>query len=99
MNTLESQSMMALIVWSVGSYQQGDDHFKANHLDTALENYKLLKNYIMCNEQYLREKENYKNDGSAKTPLLNANRRFNRARKKLFDFVKEKNETLRDLKS
>ena len=92
MTTIESQSLMALIVWSIGSYQQGDDHFKTNHLDTALENYKLLKNYIWCNEKYIEEKENYKNDGSEKTPLLNAHRRFKRARKKLFDFVAEQDQ-------
>jgi hypothetical protein len=89
MITIESQSLMALIVWSFGSYQQGDDHFKKNHLDTAIENYKLLKDYIRSNEQYLTEKENYKNDGSEKTPLLNAHRRFKRARKKLIDFIAE----------
>lgn len=89
MKSVESQSLMALIVWSIGSYQQGNDHFKTNHLETALENYKLLKNYIFCNEKYIEEKESYKNDGSEKTPLLNAHRRFKRARKKLIDFVAE----------
>lgn len=92
MTTTESQSLMALIVWSTGSYQQGYDHFKANHLDTALENYNLLLNYITCNEEYLREKENFKKDGSVKTPLVNAQRRFNRARKKLLEFVAEQNQ-------
>jgi len=91
MITIESQSLMALIVLSIGSYQQGYDHFKANHLDTALENYKLMKNYIACNEEYLREKEYFKKDGSVKTPLINAQRRFNRARKKLLEFVAEQN--------
>ena len=62
MITIESQSLMALIVWSIGSYQQGDDHFKANHLDTALENYKLLKNYITFNEGYLIKKEKIKSN-------------------------------------
>ena len=91
MRPIESQSLMALIVWSIGSYQQGDDHFKDNHLENALENYKLLKNYIICNEKYIEEKESFKQDGSTKTPLVNAQRKFKEARKKLFDFVAEQN--------
>lgn len=94
MHNIESQSLMALIVWSIGSYQQGDDHFKYNHLDNAIENYNLLKNYIRCNEKYIEEKENFKQDGNTKTPLLNAQRRFKQARKKLFDFVEKQNRKL-----
>jgi hypothetical protein len=82
---------MALIVWTIGIYQQGDAHFKINHLDTALENYNFFKEYIICNEEYINEKEKFKKDGSSKTPLLNAQRRFKRARMKLFDFVAEQN--------
>lgn len=92
MKSIESQSLMALIVYSIGSYQQGHDHFKARHLDSALENYNLLKDYVVCNEKYIEEKENFKKDGSAKTPLVNAQRGFKKARKKLLDFVAEQNQ-------
>ena len=92
MAPIESQSLMALIVYSTGSYQLGFNHFKSRHLDFALENYKLIKKYIRCNEDYLKEKEKFKNDGGMKTPLVNAQRRFNRARKKLFEFVAEQNQ-------
>ena len=94
MKQIESQSLMALIVYSIGSYQQGFEHFKENHLDSALENYSLMKDYILSNEKYMEEKENFKRDGSEKTPLVNAQRRFKKARKKLLDFVVEQNRKL-----
>jgi hypothetical protein len=46
----------------------------------------------VCNEKYIEEKENFKKDGSAKTPLVNAQRGFKKARKKLLDFVAEQNQ-------
>lgn len=81
------QSFMALVVWASGGYEQGDDHFKKVHLDSAIINVKLLKNYVMANEMLIEQKMIFKKDGVNKTPLLNAQKRFRTARKELLEYV------------
>lgn len=47
---LTCQSYKALVVWLSGQYDKSDEDFKATHLEAALENMKLLKEYANVNE-------------------------------------------------
>jgi len=83
------QAFMALIVWAIGQYDKSDDHFRKTHLEKAIENTKLLENYVIFNEKYLEEKETFKKEGGKKTPLLQAKKRFETARARLLKFLSE----------
>lgn len=83
------QSFMALVVWAAKQYHADDEHFKAHHLKIAIQNAKLLSDYVRANEQYLAAKEEYKTEGSGRSNLLKTKRRFANARKDLQEFLKQ----------
>ena len=83
------QAYMALIVWAIGQYDKSDSHFRKHHLDVAMENAKLLQDYVLFNEMYLKEKERYKKEGAGRSSLLKAHRRFLTIRGRLHEFLQK----------